>query len=832
MTQSHPPRLLRTHAILLWERAYAAFMPVLAICGLWAGTSLLGVWAAVPSWAHLAGLIFTLGGLGWVLINGIRRFSWSRRAEAQARLEGDANLPPGTLRDLADTPFGDDQDNPFWQAHQSQLAAQAAGATPHRPRATIDQTDPLFMRFAALLLVGMGILVAGDQSALRLSQSLAPQWGDPDRVIADVWIDPPAYTRAPARFLVRAEALPNATVPAQTVPAGSVLHARLTRRDGRPVRVRATLATAQGQRRLPPPDGQGAVTLTQRLDENLALSLKAGGRDAIWPIEVSPDLPPVVNWNMPLEEEGGTRTVIGVDVDDDYGVEDATLFIRLVPPLDRAPDAPALASELSETVLELKVPTLRGNPGRRQVALDLTEHPWAGLPVSIVVQVTDGAGQAAQTEPQLFTLPERTFYNPLAQTVIEERRNMALAPGSWRRTARMFDALTFAPDRFAANSGEYLLLRTAYHDVYHGQGTNSATLVESLWPLAMALEDEGLTLARQRLEAAQQALRDALARNAPQAEIDQLIEELRVAMDDYIAALAASGDAMAGDSSASSDMNQRDLDDILDEIAQLRRQGDSAEARARLAELERLLENLQISQGGSGGEGQPGQGQGGEGNGSADGEGDGDGEGGRPLDRVGDLIDQQRRLSDDTFGAQRGDRSSAGLADDQSALSDTAQALAQEALAQEAQPQDATNGAEGAEGAAAFNRAADLMDQAAGALARGELYRAQTLQEQAQGALRDGAGALAAQALAEDGENADGETATRPGRDGTMTGAGAERDPLGRLYGSQGDTGIEIPDLSSPERIRELTDTLRQRLADPQISPAERAYLERLLERF
>ncbi len=834
----------RTRATLLWERAYAAITPILAVIAGFLGLALWGVWDALPPILHLAGLLGFFAMAVTILVRSTRLFRWPRRSEVEARLEADAALTPGLLRDLSDTPFDGDDHSAFWEVHQRRLATIAFRARPKKARALIDKTDPYALRYGALLVFGLGLVIAGTNAPTRLATAFAPFHGTGTPLIADIWISPPDYTGKAPQFLVRAAPLEKGTAAPVTVPAGSIFHARLTDTPGGPRRrPRAILATEVGQHRLSVSNSDGAYTVTAPLTENSALSLKVRGQEIIWPIEVLSDTPPTVRWSSPPEIEGGTRTMLFVEVEDDYGVAAATLSLRLAVPLNRPPDAPTPAEDTITAAETMAIPALRGPAGARRVALDLTDHPWAGLPISLAVTVIDGAGQQAETASLPFTLPSRTFYNPLARTVIEERQKIALSPDSWRRTARLFDALTFAPDRYAKNTKEYLLLRTAFHDVNQSAGDNTQAIIDSFWPLAIALEDEGLTLARQRLEAAQAALREALARNAPPEEIDQLIEALRQAMDDYVAALAASGDANAPAGDDAADMNERDLDDILDEIAELRRQGDTREARQRLSELEQLLQNLQISPGGSSsGEGQQAAGQSGQGQGSENGDG-GEGGEGAPLNQAGSLIDAQRRLSDETFAAERGDRDTEGLAAAQQALADAAESLAGETTQADGTP-GGDGGPEGPSpqaGARAFGDAAEQMAAAASALGRGDLRTAQGYQEQALAALRQGAEALAdAAEAAREGDGSTEQSQSAGGRDqnspndgrGQAAGPGVDRDPLGRLYGQEGDDGIEIPDLTAPERIRDLTESLRRRLADPDLSAEERDYLERLLKRF
>ncbi|MEM9233158.1 MAG: DUF4175 family protein [Pseudomonadota bacterium] len=808
--RSLPLSLFQTRMVMLWERLYAGLVPILMVFAVFVGLALFGVFDALPGWLHVAAFANFVGLVVWAIIVVEPHLMMPRGDEARQRLERDSKLPQGSLSDLADTPFMSDKASPLWQAHQNRLQRRLGRLRIEKPRALIDRTDPYALRIPALMLVLVGLVIAGPAARDRLSNAVTPSFGDRSPVTADVWIEPPAYTNQPPRFLVRGELLPEGTHPLVTVPSGSTLRVRASRSTGDAPAIEVSTASPVSTENGETPPTATPGTYAADLTTSGPVTVRIGRERMTVPVEVLPDRSPEVSIIGEPSVEGGVRTRLTISIEDDYGITEGEVVMRLAANLQRAPDAPPIPGPLGPARVD--APALRGEPGLREVSLDLTEHPWAGLPVSMQITVTDGAGQSATSFARTIVLPERTFYNPLSRAVVEERRNLALAPQSWQRSLRLFDALTVAPEIFAADAKEYLLLRTAYHDLEEGRGNNVPELVESLWPLAIALEDEGLTLARQRLEAAQEALRQALADGEPPEVIDQLVEDLRQAMDDYVAALAASGDATAQENSGNESLETRDLNDILDEIAALRRQGDSAAARARLAELEQMLQNLRISQGGSGSSSSSGQSAQGERSGEP-----GEGEGGS-LGEAGNLIDQQRRLADETFAARRGDRSQGGLSDNQRDLADAARQLGSQARG------------EGSAGAEALENAAQMMEGAARALERGDLTSAGQAQERAMGYLREGAAALAEEALAAEQNNQQGNGTAAD--NGSPAGQAADRDPLGRVYQSQGDTGIEIPDLSDPARVRELTRALRERLRDPNLPEEDRQYLERLLRRF
>lgn len=813
MTDRPPrsPRLPRRRATatLAAERLYAALWAPLCAFGALMAAGLFGVHERVPGWAHAGGLVIgavAVFGLAWA---GLGRFAWPSRNEAIARIEQDSGARPGSFRALDDTPFGGDGGDPYWRAHMRRLRERARHARLGAARARVDEEDAYGARFVVMLLLAGGLIFAGPRTGERLAGLLTPQAGVRGPVVADVWIDPPAYTGQAPVLLVRSGPLPDGQQARLTVPQGATLRVRIAGQGRRAPRTAAQIVTKAGEAAMELEAAGNAVSGEATLARNAALVLRAGGAQAIWPLLVTPDTPPSVALTGDVVQTGSARLALPVETRDDYGIDEAVLILRLVAEQPLPPDVgPPEANVLAETRM-VPLPDAAGVPGEREANLDFGEDPWAGLNVALSVRVTDGAGQTDETPPVSVRLPSPRFYAPLARTVIEQRRMLAVAPSAWTRTARMFDALTIAPERFADGAKEYLLLRTAYHDVLADRGQDVAAVADGLLPLARALEDEGLTLARARLDEAAAALRAALERGASDEELDGLIEDLRQAMNDYVAALAASGDANGEGEEA---LGEADLDDLLDAMRDAAQRGAAQEAESLLSQLEQMLENLSITPGGDGEEGE-GDGQtAGQGQGEGQGEGQGQGGQGGALGEANDLIEEQRALSDETFSARRGERGTQGLAGQQRDLRDALEALS-----------------EGQEGGAgrALDDARTAMDAAARALEQGQLGAAQALQESAIEGLTEGARAIEeAQRREEEGEDGSGQASQGQGQ------GGAGYDPLGRPYGRDGPSGVEIPDLRDPERVREVIEMLRRRVADPAIGEEERDYLEGLLERF
>ncbi len=98
-----------------------------------------------------------------------------------------------------------------------------------------------------------------------------------------------------------------------------------------------------------------------------------------------------------------------------------------------------------------------------------------------------------------------------------------------------------------------------------------------------------------------QALQDALARNAPDAEIDRLMRQLQQAIDRYLQALAqqlrnqppSAQDMLPVDPSHM--LTRQDLQRMLDRARDLARTGSREQARDLLSQLQEMLENLRMA---------------------------------------------------------------------------------------------------------------------------------------------------------------------------------------------------------------------------------------------
>ena len=269
---------------------------------------------------------------------------------------------------------------------------------------------------------------------------------------------------------------------------------------------------------------------------------------------------------------------------------------------------------------------------------------------------------------------------------------------------------------------------------------------------------------------------------------------------------------------------------MIDRLQQLMEEGRMAEAQELLEEINRLMQNLQMTPGQSGGDGQEGQ------------------EGGRQqMENLADSLRQQQELSDQTFrdlqgktpgdqpggeGTEGGNNPGEDGPSAQGSISEQQKQLEREVERQRGNLPGA--GTEAGQAARrALDEAAEAMDQAAEDLRAGDLPGALDNQSDAIDALRE--------AMRRLGETLEEQAA--PGQGATPNDRRAEgqsripsaRDPLGRDVGGNGQLGAGeqmVPQEELRLRSQELMEEIRRRAVALERPEAERNYLQRLLDRF
>jgi hypothetical protein len=858
--------IARARRAMAWERFWAAGMAALLALALWCALALSGALSFLSPLAQSLIGVAALVGLTALFLRAAMRWRAPTDAEARARLAADSNLDFGAFEALEDRPSQlDPAGLALWRIEQERAIgrAQTAKARPARP--AWNAADPYRVRYAALLALVIAGVAAGPLAPGRLAGVFFP---DPGPLLGDqpmaieAWLTPAAYTAAPPISL--SERL-GETVAA---PPRAQVTVRVTGPRGAPVLFYRT------------DEGRARVRFARAADGafEAQLDIEAAGRlsvvrfreKAFWRIIPAPDAHPQIAFVEPLAIEENERGRFSWRAQDDYGLREIALRVRPVSP----PEGLRGAAPYDTPIVG---PAGDPREAEDEVEIDLAAHPYAGLEVYAQVVARDALGQEGLSAPVRIALPEKLFLQPLALAAIEIRRmvlwerrayapartapggpvtvpardiltgqeeivirtddqdpRLERAPDAIRRAVRFLDALMMRPeDGYFADRAVFLGFALARSELENAREIEETDLAaDTLWRTALRAEYGGASDARRQLELAQQAMAEALRDGASPERIAQLAEALRQAMDAYLQALVQEAMRQGTpqtqeDTQEQTELSGQDLQDVLDEIERLGREGRTEEAAALMQQLAGILANLdvQLAQGG-----QSRQGQGGP---AEDGPQDDLSE---SVDELGEAIAEQRALNDETQsqsqgGAQgeeqtnQGDGGQQGQGQNQQGRG---QGLAERQgdirnRLNDARRQASRSGADA--GRQALGDAERAMRRAEQALRRGDFDEAANAQEEALRRLREGAQGLANES-ARRREDAQG------GREGDGV-ADGERDPLGRTRGGVGDGGdTQIPAEAERARSREILDELRRRAQDPRRPESEREYLRRLLERF
>lgn len=859
-------------ASITWERLWPAMAPSLGVLLLFMASAWMGFWIGVAPMVKVAGLL-VFAALFVVALLPLRRFVLPDENEAMRRLEDEASLEHRPLAAYSDTLVsGDDPvSRGLWRVHRQRAEARLSALRTPVPRADLVPHDPYALRSLVGLVAFVGVLVGAGALAERLLTPFDFSHPAGTATVAqfrmDAWVTPPSYTGRSPLFLSSATRVE--TGDGIRVPAGSVLTVRTQGRSGMDLYVSAQSGSAPVPMvEIDAPGGEGAPAAfegTVTIGESMVVELRQSGATINgWRFMADGDEAPNVRLLDAPKRNERDGFEVAYELGDDYGIANAEGIL--------APDGADADREplVENPAFALTLPGGAGMRGASRTMQDLSSHPYAGLEMELTLRAVDGAGQEGFSEPHTFRVPAKGFGNPIARAIVEQRTALALDARVHPVVIDTFDLLLLAVedqsnDRGArAGAGAYLAMRGAYRDLVAAETHEELTaMLDSLWELALLLENDLMSDAERALAAAQERLRQALEDGASEEEIARLTEELRQAMQDYMRALAQQmqnnpNQQQAMDPNAQT-LTQQNLDDMLKRIEELARQGRHDEAEALLSELQQMMQNLQMAQ-----QGQQGQ------------QGDPMGQEGRTLDELGRMIQRQQELMDETYGLQQeqqrqqqqgqgqqgqqgqqqfgqngqgqmgplgrmppGQRGQGqqpgqrgqprpGEGMNPSELADALRRLQEEQQALQRQLDEMMRGLEdqGFDPGERLGDAEDSMGRAGENLAGQRPGAAAGDQDEALQALREGAQSLAQQ-LAEAMEPGEGQGQAMGSPDG-----GPQRDPLGRASreGTVADTSrVGIPDEIEAQQARRILEELRRRLSDGLLPRMERDYLERLL---
>ncbi|MEI8396072.1 MAG: TIGR02302 family protein [Rhodospirillaceae bacterium] len=762
--------------VLGWERLWRAGWRAACVVGIFFALALFDVLPRLPGWLHALVLVVILCGLGLALFRGFTGFRWPKRGEALRRLERDNGLlhrPLGALDDRVAT------DDPvavaLWRIHCRAMAGRVLKLRPPRPRSDVAVRDPFGLRVAVGLVLVTALVAGGGDGFSRLGAALTPSLNSSGFAVPaafDLWLAPPDYTGLPPVFLHRAADSTVASVreaPVAAVPVGSTVLARLSGGSGVPV------LTVNGADRAFSVVDETHFQVRATVEAGNALRIAQGGRRlGYWDIRVVPDAPPVIAFAAPPSPGPGGTLKLDYRAGDDYGVKAVSAIVR--------PQTPAGAGEEDEEPMELALPLpgLERKTVRGGGTLDLTSSPRAGQPVSIHLLATDNGGNHAESEQVSVVLPERNFLNPVAREIIARRKELAIGGAAASPSvAAALSALSVRAGAFHDDAVVFLGLRVAVSRLALDRGGKARASVRALlWDLALRLEDGGLTLAGRDLRAAEQALAEALERNASPEELGRLMDELQAALDRFLDTLdrqpTANGARPPLPGPPVTTVERSDIEAMMRSLRDMGATGARDDARKMLSDMRRMLGNLQT----------------GGGIGSA-----ADAKALETLRGLQELTEHQRALRDRATGPA----SPEPTADEQAELRRRLGSLMEQL------------GEGGGSIPHAFGQAERAMRDAEMSLRLDSPGAAVPAQNRAVDSLREGLRAVGRQQAA------------------------SGRDPLGRMMPGRGtpdSAGVRVPEEREIQRAREILDELRRRANQRERPRRELDYIDRLLRQF
>lgn len=849
----------RARLTLWWERAWPALWLPLAVVIVWLTLSWLGLWLDLSPDARKVGIgLFVLAAIAslWPLV----RLSFPGRRAALDRLDTDTGLKHGPARALDDT-LALGQEDPgaraLWDLHRRRAQAAVESLRLRAPRTGIANIDPRAVRAAGLVALVASAFVAGPELGTRLRAAF--DWRSPvaqgPALRIDGWIDPPLYTRTPPLMIDLAAGEQHLRAPVK-----STVVVRVAGRG------EVTITPGKGLSPMPLPETQRSDLREERfaLTGNADLSVRTGLTGGVrLTVEAIPDKPPEIALASPPEVNVRGTFNLAYRAKDDYGI---TVAEGLVEKGDGFVGRRAL---VPAPRIALTLPADSQGDAETKSAVDLTAHPWAGARVKLTLLARDEAEQEGRSETVDFTLPQRPFTKPLARALVEQRRTLVLDPDDRRRVQLALESLLIAPERFTPQWGVFLGLKVGSERLRAARTDDDLLEVaEWLWTMALQIEDGDLSDAERELRAAQERLREALDRGATEDEVKRLTDELRQAMDKFLREFAErmQREQQQGQNDQNSQrpdrtITQDDLNRMLNQIEEMTRRGDVAEAQRLLDQLRNILENLQTA---------------------------------RPNSRMSDplaremnksmedmdnMVREQQQLRDDTFRqgeerrtqrgqqgqqqqrgqqgqrqqGQRGQRGQQGEQGDGEEQAENGQGQQgqqgqqgkgdlggrQQALRERLQELQRRMRGMGMQGEQGLSEAEQAMREAEGQIGQGQDGQAVDSQGRALEGLQRGMQGMAQQMQQMMGQGDGTEQAgDQPGNgspEGRSRASERDNDPLGRPTRSRdySDGRVRVPtaDESAVQRARRIMEELRRKLGDPSRPREELDYFDRLLRR-
>ena len=447
----------------------------LVIFGAYVSASLFEVWAYLPYWLKNIALVGCLSAVYWNTRKNLRAYSRLKHYQSPAEVK---------LLGL----------QPAWRLHA--------------------------LSFAVLGGLILGVSYTGSGIPGRILQAMTFSLKQPPtEVLLNLTITPPSYLNQQEVLLLSEKDGPYGRYDGNDIiflPEGSILTIEIKNtEDFSPF---ISLGNSLGQSYK---TSKGVYLSKHILNEETTLDIRVGPYVSIrQAFEVIPDeAPRVALVAKPILTKRKSYE-LKYTLWDDHGVEEVFLELSrrgITGTETKIIFLPVLAAPDDQTTLTYHT--------------NLLSHPWAGTTVRAVIKAVDGLGQISTGEPVILLLPEKSFQNPVAQTLVSIRKALLITPGRKGAQIQRLNTLTNEKAAFQYNTGIYLALRSAYWKLRSAETPEDFEEVSRyLWQTALRLEDNG-SFEEQSVQALMERMVQMLAKEQDLEEFDHLAGNLQARME-------------------------------------------------------------------------------------------------------------------------------------------------------------------------------------------------------------------------------------------------------------------------------------------------------------
>lgn len=569
--------------VLMWEDIAPRIWPYGVALFAFIGLALFELPSQLPGLLHS----LLLAGLAVYFIDGgvklLRHLRWPSEREIYHRIELDSELPHRPLTSLQDQimPGADAYQQEWWRVYRQYIATHLQRLQVNMPRFGFAPFDPYAFRSVLLLFVVIGVMHAGRDTENRIWHALRPDVPSASSLLESltVWVRPPEYTKLP-QIPLRPE-LKDVT----DIPEQSQIYVQFSGVKSNPAFYIDN--DKQNLTELNDNTYQANITVDKATEIRAYLGWQTLGK---WPVQVIADTPPKIDWDGDMYATSRAALRIGYKGQDDYGI--TKVFAEISKP-----------GEKEIITLKLPVFTVGKNEVKNSSYHDIAHHRWAGQKVQVRLIAYDARDHMTTSAPKETTLPERVFEHPLAKKIGALRKDFMEGRLSRIDLSGALEDILQNPKSFEYDAKVTLGTRVAQRRAHLADDdSQNQNIADLMWDVALRLEDNGISLAERDLRSLEQALQDAMARGASQAEIDNLLDQFEEAMSNYLNAMYEQmmqedmEDLPSLDTNANS-IEVEDIDRMLAQVRQLMRSGNTEEAQKLLSKLQEMMANVRQNQG-------------------------------------------------------------------------------------------------------------------------------------------------------------------------------------------------------------------------------------------